>query len=428
MVALLPFSFEFSLSDSLNINIPSEPLLAIVILSIGWELLRYPSLLKQLFRKEDILVLFFLLSFCITSIFSVMPLVSVKFTIVVTSYVFVFFFWVKHLTLTQRGLFLKLITLYSLSLLIVLVFSIFSYKQFYWDPTSIRGIFKPFYKDNTILGASTALLTCFWIVNLKNMKTLTFKILCLLMILLLLAGTVLSNSRAAALSLLVFGLVWIILALHIRINQIVVVIVFLILIAGIFRSSVVDFLMENKHQSHSSELNYLEQIQSSGNISSDISNIERMNRWVSALGMFADKPLTGFGPGTYQFVYIPYQKKEYMSRLTVKDPWHIPENSGGTAHSEYFLVLSEMGILGIFTWLILIGRWIWIVFEKSRLHPRRHEIGMAFAVLSTYLFHAFFNNFLTTDKFAFLFWGMAAWMMVTLEDKKNEEQRILQPN
>ena len=108
-----------------------------------------------------------------------------------------------------------------------------------------------------------------------------------------------------------------------------------------------------------------------------------------------------------------------MNPLTVKDPWHVPENSGGTAHSEYLLALSEMGLLGIISLFLLFYSWTWIAFVKARNHPQRLNIIIGFAVLSTYLFHAFFNNFLNTDKFAFLFWGTAAWMVSQYELKSN---------
>ncbi len=44
---------------------------------------------------------------------------------------------------------------------------------------------------------------------------------------------------------------------------------------------------------------------------------------------------------------------------------------------------------------------------------------MAFALvaLSTYFFHALVNNFLTTDKFAFLFWGTAAWLLASYDQE-----------
>jgi len=50
---------------------------------------------------------------------------------------------------------------------------------------------------------------------------------------------------------------------------------------------------------------------------------------------------------------------------------------------------------------------------------------MAFPALSTYLFHALFNNFLTTDKFAFLCWGTAAWLVAGYQNHKEDEKRLL---
>jgi O-antigen ligase len=142
---------------------------------------------------------------------------------------------------------------------------------------------------------------------------------------------------------------------------------------------------------------------------------------MAGIGMLAEKPVTGFGPGTYQFAYIPFQKPEFTNRLTVSDPWHIPENSGGTAHSEYILALSEMGILGIMALLIFLIRLGMIAFVKTRNHQNHIVFTVAFCALATYFFHAFFNNFLSTDKFAFLFWGMAAWMVSNYETATHEQ-------
>jgi hypothetical protein len=72
-----------------------------------------------------------------------------------------------------------------------------------------------------------------------------------------------------------------------------------------------------------------------------------------------------------------------------------------------------------------LGRVIWIAFEKARNHPRRNYIIIGFATISTYLFHACFNNFLNKDKFSFLFWGLIAWIMANYELKENNENRIL---
>ena len=42
--------------------------------------------------------------------------------------------------------------------------------------------------------------------------------------------------------------------------------------------------------------------------SQTLSNLERINRWQSAFRLFKERPILGWGPGAYQFVYAPYQK------------------------------------------------------------------------------------------------------------------------
>ena len=67
--------------------------------------------------------------------------------------------------------------------------------------------------------------------------------------------------------------------------------------------------MSRNSQDSSGKL--VEHLQSISNISTDASNVERLNRWVSAFGMIKEKPLVGWGPGTYQFEYAPFQKGKY---------------------------------------------------------------------------------------------------------------------
>ena len=60
---------------------------------------------------------------------------------------------------------------------------------------------------------------------------------------------------------------------------------------------------------------------------------------IQRIRMFKDRPLLGHGPGTYMFLYAPYQKP---SEKTI-----ISTNAGnrGNAHSEYLGPMAESGIL-----------------------------------------------------------------------------------
>ena len=144
-------------------------------------------------------------------------------------------------------------------------------------------------------------------------------------------------------------------------------------------------------------------------MSTDASNLERINRWNSAIRMFKDRPILGHGPGTYMFLYAPYQKP---SEKTI-----ISTNAGnrGNAHSEYLGPMAESGLIGLLTLLYLIYQVVVnaVVYYRD-LPTIRHQglLRVAFLGLITYYLHGFLNNFLDMDKASAPFWGFTAMIAV----------------
>ena len=54
--------------------------------------------------------------------------------------------------------------------------------------------------------------------------------------------------------------------------------------------------------------------------------MERINRWKCAVSMFKEKPILGYGPGTYQFHYGVFQNH--------KDKTIISTNSGDMGNDK----------------------------------------------------------------------------------------------
>jgi putative inorganic carbon (hco3(-)) transporter len=419
---LLPFSFESPFFGSSVILLPTEPLIVILVFVMMQEILQeWTSIRKRRFMGEMKWILPLMLVYVITIPFSGMVIVSAKFSLINLLYILVFFIYLSIRLSRHTGLFPELIFAYSTGLFLVLAWSLYKFGQWEWNPVVVRGIFRPFYKDHTIFGATAAMLAAFWF-SVKNQNRFSAWS-AFMMGMIFLLSIFLSGSRAALLSMFFFGMVYFLLSL--RINRIGLIIVLLLplILVYVQREPLMRRLQAIQQVSHDVQAGIADKTISSANISSDVSNLERMNRWVSAYRMFLEKPFTGFGPGTYQFTYIPYQEPSMMTRISVTDPYNPPENSGGTAHSEYLLTLSEMGVFGLMAWLIILGRLTFIAFDNTIEKRKRRDIMVAYGALSTYMFHAFFNNFLTTDKFAFLFWGTAAWLIAVYH---SENEGILQ--
>jgi O-antigen ligase len=139
--------------------------------------------------------------------------------------------------------------------------------------------------------------------------------------------------------------------------------------------------------------------------------------------MWKEKPIFGWGPGTYAFEYAPYQKSS--------DKTIISTNSGdmGNAHSEYLGPLAESGIVGSLTMVMLIIV-VFVkgvqVYKKIQDKELRNLIMMAFLGLISYFIHGGLNNFLDTDKISAPFWGMIAMLVVAEQYfiPKEQEQLI----
>jgi len=75
------------------------------------------------------------------------------------------------------------------------------------------------------------------------------------------------------------------------------------------------------------------------------SNAERVYLWVSGLHMAADRPLTGWGPGTYKVVSPPY-RAPYADRI--HHPGCPPGfQTNAHAHNLYLMILLDTGLIGL---------------------------------------------------------------------------------
>jgi O-antigen ligase len=238
---------------------------------------------------------------------------------------------------------------------------------------------------------------------------------------LFIVALIFSYTRAAWVSMLVGLGVYIILKLKIKLKYILTVAVVMLGLFFAFQEQIFMSLSGNRQDSST---DFSEHIKSISNITTDASNLERINRWNCAVRMFEEKPIFGWGPGTYQFNYAPFQ---FSYEKTI-----VSTNAGdyGNAHSEYLGELSESGLLGMLSFTALI---IIIVVTGVRSYQRAKSkliktLSMSLLIgLITYLAHAFLNNFLDIDKVAVPFWGfVAALVIIDLYINKEEEKQCVE--
>jgi putative inorganic carbon (hco3(-)) transporter len=393
-----------------DLYLPSELLLIAVLLLFILKLASHPVFDNRILNhRVSIAVYFYLFWMLFTSVTSTMPMVSFKFLLSHIWFVIVFFFIATQVFSEQKNI-ARFYWAYLIPLMIVIVYTVTRHAGFGFTQVSAHFVMKPFFKDHTSYGAALAMflpviLGLLWL-NKKNslLRTIALWFTCIVII----TALVLSYTRAAWLSVAGAMVVFVVMMLRIRFTSILVLLS-VIALFGISYHSEIKMRLESNRQASSKDLS--EHVKSMANIANDVSNLERLNRWHSALSMFREKPVFGFGPGTYMFRYAPYQVSS--DKTSISTDFGIR----GNAHSEYIGPLAESGVLGMVSMLVIITLVIYtgvVVYGRARNASLKVIALVSMLGLVTYYIHGVLNNFLDTDKASAPFWGFTA-ILVALD-------------
>lgn len=399
--------------DGWGLFIPTEPILLCLTLLFLYQVVHGSIRLP----KQAILywVAGYFVWLIVTTITSEMPLVSAKYVLSRAWYVLPCF--LLMISMLARGLSIRhLFLLYFIPLLGVIMFTVIRHSFHGFDKDSAHWVMEPIFRDHTIYGAALALVFPFVLLQQFSQRHSAFlRFFYAMGLVLLTIGLVLSYTRAAWLSIV--GAAMIGLVMWMRIPFKTVLTIFLVF-GGTTYFYFDDIQVALKGNKKESSDRMDEHIKSISNVSSDASNLERLNRWHCAMAMFEERPIVGWGPGTYQFLYAPFQRAEDKTIISTN------RGDGGNAHSEYLGPLAEQGVLGglLFCALVILTSSLaFQLFQSEVDYEERLLIMGVFLGLMTYFIHGALNNFLDADKVAVLFWLFLAYLVYKKECLQNAQ-------
>ncbi len=408
---LVPLSIplsEYYPSLGVDLALPTEPIIIGLMILFLLRLIYVNDYDKQIMSHPvSKVIIFSLLWILITAISSTMPIVSIKFFLSRLWFVVVFFY-LNALWFKENKNFKIFIWLYSISLSIVVIYTFQKHLSYgLLDQQAANFTCNPFYKDHTAYGAALAMIIfpVFYFVVGKNISLIK-RIIALIFFSAFLFALIFSYSRAAWLSVAGAIVVGIIILLKIKFKHLALSTIIILAAGTLIYNQLMDDLEKNKQDSSG---DFEKHLQSMYNVKTDASNVERINRWACALRMFNEKPLLGWGPGTYQFKYAPFQLS-YQKTI-------ISTNTGdrGNAHSEYLGPLAEQGIIGLLAVFLILIYSIYTGLKAYKYAESSEVKWLAFFTilgLITYFIHGLLNDFLDTDKLSILFWGYIAYLTV----------------
>ncbi len=400
---------------NLGLSLPTEPLLfGVLCLVIGRFLLNGQVNTKLFKHPLSIAIGAYLLWMFVTTLTSSMPIVSLKYFIARLWFVIPFYVVMSQVFKKNIKNYDRFFALYLISLCIAALYTIYIHSQYGFSKQASTWVMFPFYKEHTSWGAALAMYyPVSWVFLLRTKLSPAMRLAAGLAVAILTVALILSYTRAAWVSVVAAAAVYVVVKFRIKWYFLVLAGVGVILL-GIANQDLILKKFSKNTQDSSEKLT--EHVQSISNISTDASNLERINRWNSALRMFSEKPWFGWGPGTYMFQYAPFQKPHEKTIISTNG------GDNGNAHSEYIGPMAESGIFGLLTVLGLVfafsyyGVIVYFHLEDVRLK----SLGMAALLgLVTYFTHGLLNNFLDMDKLSLPVWGfMAVIVSLDLYQKK----------
>ena len=440
IVFLTPLSIIFQQGDfGVAISLPTEPLLFGVMIIYILRIVYEGKIDRKIFfHPVTIAILINIVWLFFTSITSSLPLVSWKFVLSRLWLVIPFYFVTLHMFTGNNGKGNKDIGkkdehdstlipysaipsnmrrhlwLYMISFSIVIIYTLINHAMDNFAEAPAHVAMTPFFNDHTSYGAMLAMyLPPLILFAFDRESSRGIRYYAFFTLLLFITGLIFSYTRAAWLSLIFALGAMIIYLLRIRLIPILSVIGVLIILFFVYEKEIMIQLESGRYKNVKNR-DIEQRLQSIANVTTDASNTERFNRWASAMRMFREKPFFGWGPGTYQFQYAPFQVSTEKTQIST--------NFGekGNAHSEYIGPLAETGVIGLLSVLAIIITTLLTAGKLIYHSPDKKTRVFAMVIilgLITYFAHGTLNNFLDTDKASAPFWGFIA-MLVAMDVKR----------
>jgi O-antigen ligase len=419
LIFSLPFSMQIPVVPGLNLDFPSEPLMAALMVCFGASMLAGAKPDKRFFNHPIIILigLMYLWAMVLT-LFSVDTTKTIKYLLAKAWYIVPFLLLTGSLVRSvkdiRRILWFFLVPLTGLT---IMVFFKHMVRHFAFD--AIQRAVEPFFKNHVIFAAVVALFIPY-VLTLLRIEKKSLRPLLLFILAVLFIGVGISYTRASWLSLPLAGFYF--LALKFRLTKISVI--------GAFVASFLAmgyFGYQNKFMLYAPDYektifnrdNFEKHMEATYKLE-DVSGMERVYRWVAALHMAYDRPIQGSGPSTFYPEYKKYTVKSF--RTYVSDN---PEHS--TTHNYFLLQLAEQGLIGLLLFMALVA-YLLILTEKLYHRTRNKEyraiILGAGLCLFIIIFHLTLNELIEVDKIGSFYYISIAFLIKldlwTREEKDKE--------
>jgi O-antigen ligase len=404
--ASIPFSTEIEFG-SVGADLPDEGLM-IVLTGIAILLFATKGAkmsMKMLLHPISLVLLLHFGWIALTALNSTEPMISLKFLAAKSWYIAVFYFLGYHIVRSEK-VFIRWFRWLIIPILMTVLVIWVRHSAQAFSFESVNDFLNPFYRNHVDYALMLGVVFPFvWVFR----KSWRGKYTGVIIASIFLIAISLAFTRAAYLGIVAAAIGFIL----IRTRTLKLA----FLAAGLALMVAITFLTtNNRYIDYAPDYNktithykFDNLIEATYNLE-DISSMERIYRWISAFYMIGEKPVAGFGPGTFYSSYRPYTDEHFITYVSDN-----PEKSG--THNYFLMTAADQGLPGLIIFLVLI---VVALLKAQWLYPRlpdgypRQLLAATVGTLFFIVFILLLNDMIETDKVGTFFFFCLA-MLVSLE-------------
>lgn len=411
MLFFVPCSIQvWFLNDTLSTSLPDEPMMWLFLLMTVVLIAGKPTVIPKWFWRNSLslVVLLQYIWLIVTVIYSQEPFYSLKFLLAKTWFLAAFFL-VPVLVIREKKDFRKAAILLIVpgTIFTLIVFTKHYLLGFSFEKiqAAVRYLFYNHVDYSTFLSMLLPVLCIAFV--LSRGRGLFLRCFLAGLILFYLLALNLAYARAAVLAVVFsFG---ILLAIRLRLVNLVMPVFYGLLILAVSflvkNNKFIDYRPDFAHTYM--RTNFKEHLEATFK-GTDMSSMERVYRWIAAVRMSTDEPLKGYGPNSFYNYYKPYTVTSFVTYVSRN-----PEKS--TTHNYFLLMLVEQGWPAMLLYALLVA----LFFAKAQRVYYRHKdrfyknctlaVAMVFAAC---FINNFFSELIETHKIGSLFYLSIALLIV----------------
>ena len=421
MLACIPPSVQiYFLDGALSTSVPDEPMMMGFLVLLIVLLCARRGLLPSWFLRHPLtfIIAAQLIWTLVTVIFSTQPVFAVKY-VAAKCWFIASFFVLPVLVFREKCDFRKALWLVTIPLLLTMAVIFVRHAALGFHFRKIEKAIMDIYYNHvdysTVMSMVFPVICVAW--PLTRRWHLWWRLALAGVILFFLPAIYLTYARAAMLAV-VFA-AGVALAMRLRLVQWIMPVIYALMILGVFaaaRNNVFMLYRPNFGQTYMHHT-FTEHIIATFK-GQDMSSMERVYRWIAAVRMSRDRPLTGYGPNSFYENYKPYAVPTFRTYVSRN-----PERS--TTHNYFLLMLVEQGWPAMILYALLVQ--VALVRAQKTYHRFKGDrfyrvatLGMAMMFAAAFI-NNFFSELIETHKVGALFY-LSLSLLVVLEWKSRAQQ------